>query len=124
MAEAYPSAHVIGTDLSPIQPLFVPPNCAFEIQDLNLERNYPTSHLDLIYIRELFDCATDWKVFFSEALSCLKPGGYVEILEDIVLPTFDDDTVNDKSFFKKWGQTVTSLGKKFGKSFTLEGEKS
>lgn len=36
MADAYPSASVVGTDLSPIQPMFVPPNCAFEIEDLNL----------------------------------------------------------------------------------------
>ncbi|KAL1963768.1 hypothetical protein VTN77DRAFT_7834 [Rasamsonia byssochlamydoides] len=32
-ANEYPSAQVIGTDLSPIQPPWVPPNCVFEIDD-------------------------------------------------------------------------------------------
>ncbi|KFY49355.1 hypothetical protein V496_10057 [Pseudogymnoascus sp. VKM F-4515 (FW-2607)] len=32
-ADEFPSAEVIGTDLSPIQPLFVAPNCRFEIDD-------------------------------------------------------------------------------------------
>src|SRR5580692_8644625 len=32
-AAQYPSASVIGTDLSPIQPAFVPPNCRFEVDD-------------------------------------------------------------------------------------------
>ena len=32
-ATKYPSASVVGTDLSPIQPLYVPPNCSFEVDD-------------------------------------------------------------------------------------------
>lgn len=32
-ATKYPSARVIGTDLSPIQPVYVPPNCSFEVDD-------------------------------------------------------------------------------------------
>ncbi|KAF7865759.1 hypothetical protein EAF04_005924 [Stromatinia cepivora] len=119
MAEAYPSASVIGTDLSPIQPFFVPPNCAFEVEDLNLEWTYPRGQFDFIHIRELFGCVIDWDVFFSETLSCLKPGGYVEILEHSVCPISDDDTVNEKSFFTKWGKTVIGLGEKFGESFTI-----
>ncbi len=33
-ADEFPSAHVIGTDLSPIQPGWIPPNLQFEIDDL------------------------------------------------------------------------------------------
>jgi precorrin-6B methylase 2 len=33
MADKYPMAEVIGTDLSPIQPKWCPPNCKFEIDD-------------------------------------------------------------------------------------------
>ncbi|KAI9728512.1 MAG: hypothetical protein M1834_007650 [Cirrosporium novae-zelandiae] len=32
-ADKFPSAKVIGTDLSPIQPRFVPPNCSFIVED-------------------------------------------------------------------------------------------
>jgi len=32
-ATEFPAANVVGTDLSPIQPEFVPPNCHFEVDD-------------------------------------------------------------------------------------------
>lgn len=32
-AEEHPHTSVIGTDLSPIQPEFIPPNCQFLIED-------------------------------------------------------------------------------------------
>jgi len=119
MADAYPSAHVIGTDLSPIQPFFVPPNCAFEIEDLNLDWSYPNNHFDFIHVRELFGCVTDWDEFFASAFSHTKPGGYVEILEHSVWPVSDDDTVTEEHFFTLWGKTVVEMGEKFGKSFTI-----
>ncbi|KAF4624687.1 hypothetical protein G7Y89_g13482 [Cudoniella acicularis] len=119
MADAYPSAYVIGTDLSPIQPLFVPPNCAFEIEDLNLSWTYPKNHFDFIHIRELFGSVTDWDEFFSQAYNHTKPGGHVEILEHSVCPISDDDTVNEHSFFTLWGKTVLELGEMFGKSFNI-----
>ena len=37
MAEEYPSAQVLGIDLSPVQPDWVPPNCRFEVDDFELE---------------------------------------------------------------------------------------
>lgn len=119
MADAYPSAHVIGTDLSPIQPLFVPPNCAFEIEDLNLSWTYPENHFDFIHVRELFGCVTDWDQFLDSAYSHCKPGGWVEILEHSVQPISDDDTVDENTFFTLWGKTVIEMGGKFGKSFTI-----
>ncbi|KAL5319373.1 hypothetical protein ACEPPN_012424 [Leptodophora sp. 'Broadleaf-Isolate-01'] len=119
MADAYSSAHVIGTDLSPIQPLFIPPNCAFEIEDLNLDWTYPKNHFDFIHVRELFGSVSDWDEFFAQAFAHTKPGGHVEILEHSVWPVSDDDTVGEDSFFTLWGKTVVEMGKKFGKSFTI-----
>lgn len=37
MADEYPSAQVLGIDLSPEQPTWVPPNCKFEVDDFELE---------------------------------------------------------------------------------------
>lgn len=119
MADAYPSAQVIGTDLSPIQPLFVPPNCTFEIEDLNLSWTYPKNHFDFIHIRELFGCVANWDEFFAQTFEHTKPGGFVEILEHSVWPVSDDDTVNESSFFTLWGKTVIEMGEKFGKSFEI-----
>lgn len=38
MADKYPMAAVVGNDLSPIQPKWVPPNCNFELDDV--EKNW------------------------------------------------------------------------------------
>lgn len=75
MAEQYPSAHVIGTDLSPIQPDFVPPNCNFEVEDVTLEWTYPLNKFDFIHIRELFGSVPDWSFLLGEVYRCTKPGG-------------------------------------------------
>lgn len=119
MADFHPSAHVIGTDLSPIQPLFVPPNCSFEIEDLNMEWTFPMNHFDFIHARELFGCVRDWDTLLAEAFKHMKPGGYIEILEHSVVPISDDDTVNERSFFTLWGKTVVELGEKSGKTFEI-----
>ena len=56
MAEEFPSARVIGTDLSPIQPHWNPPNCEFHVEDLEDElRPWTTIYkdADLIHTRSL-----------------------------------------------------------------------
>ena len=34
MADKYPSTTVLGVDLAPIQPTWVPPYCHFEVDDI------------------------------------------------------------------------------------------
>ena len=56
VAENFPSARVIGTDLSPIQPHWTPPNVEFRVEDLE-DENRPWTRIyadaDLIHIRAL-----------------------------------------------------------------------
>lgn len=68
VAEEFPSARVTGTDLSPIQPTWVPPNCYFEIDDYNVEW-LDTDKFDLIHARELLGTSKDWLAVFKQALS-------------------------------------------------------
>lgn len=117
MADRYPAASVTGTDLSPTQPLFLPPNCAFEIEDFNHPWTYPFSHFDFIHIRELFGCVSCWDSFLASAFAHLKPGGFIEILEHSVWPRSDDGTVREDGFFNRWGKIVEGLGEKTGKTF-------
>lgn len=67
-ADQYPSAQVIGTDLSPIQPSWVPPNCKFEIDDAEMEWTYQANSFDFIHVRSLFGCVADWPKFYREVL--------------------------------------------------------
>lgn len=119
MADQYPSATVIGTDLSPIQPEWVPLNCHFEIDDVTLEWTFPENHLDFTHVRELFGCIPDWDFFFQQAYKHTKPGGYIEVVEHSVQPVADDESMGPDHFYHLWGKTVIGLGEMFGKSFTI-----
>jgi len=66
-ADEYPSTTVLGTDLSPIQPDLVPPNCRFEIDDARDEWTYPPDYFDLIHIRSLFGSIDDWATLYKQA---------------------------------------------------------
>jgi len=67
-ADEHPSAEVIGVDLSPIQPPFVPSNCKFEIDDISKEWTYPENHFDFIHIRTMTGCVPDWVKFHEKVL--------------------------------------------------------
>lgn len=66
MADMFPSAEVIGTDLSPTQPQWVPPNCKFEIDDCAAEWTFQEASFDFIHVRGLFGCIRDWPAFYRE----------------------------------------------------------
>ncbi|CAK7229988.1 hypothetical protein SCUCBS95973_007421 [Sporothrix curviconia] len=77
-AQMYPSADVIGTDLSPIQPDFVPPNCRFEIDDAEDEWAYGSAPFDFVHLRLLWHSFNDPRRILKAAYDNLRPGGYVE----------------------------------------------
>ncbi|KAF8248379.1 S-adenosyl-L-methionine-dependent methyltransferase [Wilcoxina mikolae CBS 423.85] len=92
MADKYPEAEVIGTDLSPIQPKWVPPNCRFEVDDAEQEWTHKSDSFDFIHSRCLGQAITDWPTVMSEMYRCTKPGGYVELAEGGGIMFSDDGT--------------------------------
>ncbi|KAF4813353.1 Secondary metabolism regulator LAE1 [Colletotrichum siamense] len=118
-ADEFPSAEVIGVDVSPTQPTWVPPNCKFQIDDIEqLPWTWPAEHFDFIHIRNLEGCVADWPALYAEALANLKPGvGYIEIKEfDIdvksqVITELDDDHV-----FKRWARLFFEAFDRLGKT--------
>lgn len=117
MAETFPDAEVVGTDLSPIQPTWVPPNCIFEVDDVTLEWTFRKDSFDFIHSREMFGSIADWEEYFRQCYLHLKPGGYVEALERGVKPVSDDGTVGPDHFWTTWGDAVLTVGEKWGKGF-------
>lgn len=93
-ADTHPSAEVIGTDLSPIQPTWVPPNLQFFVDDAEAEwsfsRNQP---FDFIHARDLGGSITDWPKLIGQAYDHLRPGGWIELQEFEVTLKSDDDTL-------------------------------
>jgi hypothetical protein len=66
VADEFPTAVVKGTDLSAIQPSWIPPNCQFEIDDYNKDYGFENSY-DLVHTRELLGTVPDWVEFFKKA---------------------------------------------------------
>ncbi|PSN74755.1 S-adenosyl-L-methionine-dependent methyltransferase [Corynespora cassiicola Philippines] len=83
-AEQNPNSKVIGTDLSPIQPTYVPINCSFEIADAEDEWTF-SRPFDYIHGRALLSCFTDPRAMIQKAFDALAPGGYLE-LQDGLFP--------------------------------------
>lgn len=117
MAEEFPNAQVVGTDLSPIQPTWVPPNCMFEVDNVTAEWTFRKNSFDFIHSREMFGSIADWDGYFRQCYLHLKPGGWVEALERGVKPESDDGTVGPDHFWTTWGNTVLAVGEMWGKGF-------
>ncbi|KAJ4265934.1 hypothetical protein NW764_015443 [Fusarium oxysporum] len=83
-ADQYPNAQVIGTDLSPIQPDWVPPNVRFELEDATSNWTWSNDSFDFVHMRYLIGAITDWGALFKEAFRCCKPGGFVESVSGFV----------------------------------------
>ncbi|KLP11377.1 Uncharacterized protein Y057_9938 [Fusarium fujikuroi] len=117
-ADEHPNIEVIGTDLSPIQPSWVPPNVKFELEDATKDWSWPENHFDLVHVRFLMGAIADWGTLFKEASRCCKPGGFVESGE--INPTFysDDGSIDKVEALQTWNRLVIESGKGFGRSFT------
>uniref|UniRef100_A0A8H7NI88 Methyltransferase domain-containing protein n=1 Tax=Bionectria ochroleuca TaxID=29856 RepID=A0A8H7NI88_BIOOC len=88
-ADVYPESEVIGVDLSPIQPSLTPPNCSFEVDDLEKEWTW-TRPFDLIFARVLTACFEEMQSFVDKSFENLEPGGYLE-MQDLTHPLGCDD---------------------------------
>ncbi|KXH44290.1 TAM domain methyltransferase [Colletotrichum simmondsii] len=119
-ADSFPAAHVIGADLSPIQPEWTPPNCVFEVDDL--EKPWTWSQpFDFIYCRSMDGAFSDRKemlrqvyesAFFHRALT---PGGFFEVA-GLELPLgCDDGTVPLDSNLWRWHSLLQEAAIKIGR---------
>jgi hypothetical protein len=113
-ADQHPNAEVIGVDLSPIQPPFVPPNLIFELDDLEKEWTW-TQKFDFIFARMMLGCFEDLPGMIKVAYDNLEPGGYLE-LQDMALPARSDDgTLAPNSYLSQWCDYCLEAGEKLGR---------
>lgn len=80
VAERFPSAEVVATDITCFQPTDVPPNVYFEIDDAQEEWTY-TEPFDFIHIRGLSGAFRDWTTVYKEAYKHLQPNGVLEVAD-------------------------------------------
>ncbi|KAI5811886.1 S-adenosyl-L-methionine-dependent methyltransferase [Pyronema omphalodes] len=115
MADQYPMAEVIGTDLSPIQPQWVPANCRFEVDDAMLEWTFKDDSFDFIHGRNIASGVSDWNHLMSEMMRCAVPGGYVELCEYSITCNCDDGTMQPDNGMKVFLETLHESMSKMGR---------
>ncbi len=139
-ADENPEANVIGTDISPIQPTWVPPNALLlvadppepvlpltrgqkrsQIEDCTQEWTFPENEFDYVHIRYLIGSIADWTAFFKEAYKVLKPGGWLESFEpsSFVKTEASSPPFPTTSPVNQWGPLFEAGGKMIGRSFTV-----
>ena len=121
-ADQFPSINIIGTDLSPSQPSWVPPNLKFEVDDATQPWTYPENHFDYVHMRYLFGSIPDWPALLQQAYRACKPGGYVESFEASCVYQSDDGTLKPGSPMDEWGKVFVEAGRRFGRPFDVVGE--
>lgn len=68
VADQFPNLAVHGVDLYPPPQVWMPPNCTFDVDDVNQEWTWST-RWDLIHMRSLFGCFADyqWDALYEQA---------------------------------------------------------
>ncbi|KAM0345007.1 hypothetical protein ACHAPU_006890 [Fusarium lateritium] len=130
--DEHPGATVIGVDLSPSQPSFVPPNVRFEIDDIDEEWTY-SEPFDFIHSRFMNFSVQNWKSYltkiyelvpFAPCRDCniemsrnITPGGYVELQDVDVIMGSDDGTLTEETTMYKWCRLLDEAAGKFNRCF-------
>ncbi|EFX06485.1 methyltransferase type 11 [Grosmannia clavigera kw1407] len=118
-ADDHPGAEVIGTDISPIQPIWVPPNTKFELEDFTQPWTFPENSFDYVHMRWLYGSVPDWTKLIREAYRVLKPGGWIESSEATPLVESDDNSVLPGSAMHEWGKLFLEGGDLLGRTFRI-----
>lgn len=119
MADKFPSAVVLGNDLSAIQPSWVPPNCKFEVDDITLPWTHTKNHYDFIHARALYGAIADWPTLFHEVYEHLKPNGWFESVETGMGYLSDDNSIPADDCVTRWTRNLEKASEMIGKPFGI-----
>ncbi|KAH7634074.1 S-adenosyl-L-methionine-dependent methyltransferase [Sordaria sp. MPI-SDFR-AT-0083] len=91
--DRWPMARVRGMDISPVQPLWVPPNVDFLVDDCEQEW-LMREEVDYAHFRFMATVLKNLPVVLGHAYDALKPGGWIEFQELNCEVFCDDDTMS------------------------------
>ncbi|TLS28677.1 hypothetical protein PpBr36_01065 [Pyricularia pennisetigena] len=95
MGDAFPSAQVTGIDLSPVQPVWVPPNVNFVVDDIEEDAWGRDGIFDYVHLRVTASVLRDPIKVAATAFDKLKPGGWIEFQEIYPKVSCDDGSMPD-----------------------------
>ncbi|KAH7022217.1 S-adenosyl-L-methionine-dependent methyltransferase [Ilyonectria destructans] len=121
VADEYPSADVLGFDISAVQPSWIPPNCSFQIDDAQLDWTFKEGEFDFIHMRYLYGGIDDWSKLYRQAFRHVKPGAWVENTEiDLETRSENPKVSGDEGhIFKKWRNLFWEAGAKINRTFKI-----
>ncbi|EFQ24904.1 methyltransferase domain-containing protein [Colletotrichum graminicola] len=97
MGDEFPNAQIIGNDLSPIQPTWVPPNVKFEVDDVESPWLIAEKY-DFIFCRYMAGSLGDWPKLMRRVFRNTNPGGWVEFQDYNLRWKSDDGSLTEKHF--------------------------
>ena len=117
VGDLFPQAVVIGTDITPIQTRFAPPNVRYELEDAKQPWTYEDDTFDFVHVRGMIGVIADWDAFYREAFRVCKPGGFFEDMSNSCNIISDDGSVEEGSPMDIYGKVLWEGGKKLGHTF-------
>ena len=114
IGDQFPEADVLGNDLSPIQPKWVPPNVHFEVDDIEAPWTYATV-FDYIHCRTMMGAISDWPGLVKNCYDFTAPGGYCEFTDFDCWLTSPDNTLEDGSALHFQNREVIRILSEMGK---------
>ncbi|KAH8893458.1 S-adenosyl-L-methionine-dependent methyltransferase [Thozetella sp. PMI_491] len=100
-ADEHPETEVLGVDLAPVQPDFVPPNLSFEVDDLEQHWNF-SRKFNYIHSQLMIGAFQDWPKFFRQSYEFLEPDGYLEVHDIDFVIKCDDGSLPYDSALVRW----------------------
>ncbi|KAH8886934.1 S-adenosyl-L-methionine-dependent methyltransferase [Thozetella sp. PMI_491] len=113
IGDKYPSAEVLGLDLSPIQTIWVPPNVKFLVDDVE-DDWLNGSDWDFAHFRGMANTLRDLDRMAEQTFKHLRPGGWVEFQEIYGKPLCDDGTMGDDDIMKQYYEVSVKAMGQFG----------
>ncbi|KAF4854183.1 Secondary metabolism regulator LAE1 [Colletotrichum siamense] len=115
MADKFPHAEVIGTDLSAVQPEWLPSNVKFIVDDVESAWIDPKKY-DYIFVRYMLVSIADWPRLISNIYDHLAPGGYAEFQDMDGLYYADDATYPPSSSLFRWNARFVDACEAMGRT--------
>jgi SAM-dependent methyltransferase len=120
IAERFPDSDIIGTDLSPIQPVWSPSNCRFYVDDMESEWAYLFDEaFDYIHGRVMGGSIGDWDRFLYQIKDHLKPDGWVEFQEYETTVRSEDGTHERAKTLIEWAEKLEAASITYGKKLLI-----
>ncbi|KAI2641359.1 S-adenosyl-L-methionine-dependent methyltransferase [Hypomontagnella submonticulosa] len=112
----HPESEVLGTDLSPIQPQYVPENCKFEIDDAEDEWTF-NEPFDFIHGRALMSCFNDPAAVVRQAFENTAPGGMIEFQDALFPMNYIGDPPTESALYR-WNEMMVEGVSRLGRSWS------